>query len=231
MNKYFYHLTDKENLKSILTSGLEPRIGENSKRAQEEENQIYLCKRCDLPYWKILLKKNIVLQIKDINEDETRAYPYNLYDEYLYDKNIPAENIKRVYTPAPTEKHMKRLCQSYIESLNRITTTFARYCYDKDGYEIQTDQLEQSMHCLLYCLNNLDYSVCTKKEIRQQLKADGECGEYTFLDTYLDTGHRLYEQLILYEGMELIEERTKLYNYIKTTFKGCLDINTGGWTG
>ena len=60
---YLYHLTNKENLPNIFKNGLELRIGHNSKQVHEKEPFIYLCRYCDIPYWKAILVLGIPLGI------------------------------------------------------------------------------------------------------------------------------------------------------------------------
>ena len=87
-------------------------------------------------------------------------------------------------------------------------------------------------HWLDACLGvkkRMDYSVLSKDEIREELECMGERGAFTIVDWYLNTDYKLYEQLIHYPEDSLTKKRTMLYDYIATTFDGCLDISTGGW--
>ena len=233
-DKYYYHITDEKHLPEILKNGLKPMIGENSSLVGETDPTIYLCRHKDVPYWKILLGKTVVLQIKDLNVADDDHCQYHHYDEYLYRETIPAYKIKRVYFPTPSSNVMKNLCLSYISSFNQCAEIAARYynmhdeeeCYD-ECYE----EFDASLNCCLAVTERLDYSVLTTREIRKELREWGDYGAYTFVDRYLDTGKRLYQQLVLYPNDEFEKKRKALHHYIAKTFRGCLDVNIGGWTG
>lgn len=231
MQKYLYHITANKNLPSILKNGLKPAIGEHSKLVHETEPAIFLCNRRDIPYWKIILGISTVLQIDETAVTDKELYKYSLYTETLCHNAIPPNAIKHVYGPKPTKKHMRDLCESYMWSLSSLTTRIARYyMYYQDDQDYH-DDIETSIDATLAVVNNLDYSVYTKDEIKKILKNIGDCGEYSFVDEYLNTGHRMYVQLLYYPKDDLTGKRTKLYDYIHTTFYGCLRVNTGGWTG
>lgn len=71
--RYLYHLTDTNTAKRILQEGLKPLIGERSRIVEEEEARIYLSDKKSIPYWKILLEKNVLLRI-----DAEKLNPENL---------------------------------------------------------------------------------------------------------------------------------------------------------
>ena len=93
------------------------------------------------------------------------------------------------------------------------------------------EDIKYTTDALLFVLPSLDYSSVDKKEIRNELKTAGENGCFTFLDTYMFTSNRLYQQLALYPEDELSTKRNKIYKYIKKYLSGCLSVNTGGWCG
>lgn len=226
---YYYHLTSKENAAKILKDGLKPMLGENSMLVSEERPAIYLCKRKDLPYWKILLKREVILQVEESDGMQIERIDYGEYSEYLCSTEIPAEKIKRVYIKMDSIQAMKDLCLSYIITFSRCTEIAARhYNYPDQDYGAE---LEELLDCSLAAALNLDYSVLSRREIKNELINHGDNGCYTFLDTYLDDDVRMYEQLVRYPEDKFAEKRAKLYQYIKKAFKGCLNVNTGGWTG
>lgn len=223
---YFYHVTDKKNVDSILKNGITPQIGENSKICEESTQAIYLCKRKDVPYWKTILGKSAVIQVSSLNEDDVEKYEYSCYNEYVYEKQIFPEQCKQIYVPNK-ESAMHDLCISYLYSISGITVTLARHY---SGADYDMDSLYVMLNSLVRTLNRLDYSCVEKKEIRHELKAAGENGHCTFVDHYLDTPFRLYQQLLNYPKDDLTELRETLYAFIKQNFKGCLRVETGAWT-
>lgn len=58
-----YHITDKENINSILTEGLLPMCGENSRLVSDYSHAIYLCDFNSIKYWSILLCRNSIIKI------------------------------------------------------------------------------------------------------------------------------------------------------------------------
>lgn len=226
-----YHLTIREDVQMILQNGLHPFLGEQAKLAHEEQPAIYLCEKKDLPYWAILLGKNVALKISGIERTEVVPYQYFCYSEYVYFKDIIPEQISVVDFPVITDSHMRDLCRGYIESISHVTKCMAQYYFYHNKDLFSSDDLAKLVDSILIVRNRLDYSICTEEELRGILVELGESGEYVFTDTYLDTERRLWEQLLFYPEDELTNRRRELYNYIKETFRGCLYTNTGGWTG
>lgn len=100
--KYLYHLTRPEYLGQILTEGLKPMIGNNSKRVNEEKPMIYLTEKKYLPYWNILLgQPGILLRIdmSYVKVEKFHEWTYSFYKEYISDELIPKEAISIVKSP------------------------------------------------------------------------------------------------------------------------------------
>lgn len=229
--KYYYHLTTKDKLPEILKNGLKPQIGENAAIAGEEKPAIYLCRLKDLPYWKIILDRIIVLKVKDITVTMDDIYDYSMYSEYVYDKTIPVKSIARIYTPKPTLGQMQKLCIDYIYNLSKTTIAIARFYNNHVNNSEIRQIINKRLDCTLNVLANLDYATLDTENIRNELKEMGKSGDYTFLDTYMNTDKKLYQMLIEYPEDDLTEKRQALYNYIIKTFDKCLDVYTGGFTG
>lgn len=238
MNRYLYHLTDLESLPSIFKNGIEPRIGAHSQCAGESQPSVYLCDRKDIPYWRIILGLTTTLKIDTSLLDAARInkFPYDAYNEYTYDGMIPVQAISRTSTVAPTIANKITLCESYIMSISHLVLLTVKY-YEKavgkqkNQYHEQIEWLKHKYDATLYALNNLDYSIMTTKMKRNFLKQYGDSGEYTFLDAFKNTPNKLYQQMANYEPDDLTDKIVKLKTFIETSFTGCLDLNTGGWTG
>lgn len=233
--KYLYHLTNKENLPSIFKNGLELRIGHNSKQVHEKEPLLCLCRYRDLPYWKAILGVSTVLRVK-VDLEQCERYDYTYYSEFLCKQTIKPENIQKVYTPKTNMEQMRTLCFNNLYLLNNLTLAAARYYtyldkYDESEKAERKETLGINLDGMLAVSKNLDYSSISQEELGKELRAIGDDGQYTFLDFYLRTHKRLYEQLIIYPKDDLYEKREKMYNWFKETFYGCLDVDTGGWTG
>jgi len=237
-SKYYYHLTTEAHLKDMLEQGLKCDIGDNSKKVNETEPMIYLCRRKDLPYWEILLGKTIIIQINEAGVSDAEEYDYDDYSEAVCKKDISLEHIKRVYISYDKTKAMRDLCISYLYSISRITEVAARvntesyiekYC--KTDFKEMKECLSQLLDAFFAVSRRLDYASVGKAAVRAELKEAGEECAYTFCDTYLDTGRRLWEQLIHYPENEFTPRFKQLHAYIAKTLKGCGKVNTGGWTG
>lgn len=239
----YYHFTTKEALPNILKQGLQPCIGDRSNMAGETQPAIYLCRKNDLKYWRIILGLPVVLKIKnDIQLFNKDVYHYSYYQEYMYTQPIPPENISVVSKNCrPYNKMaMHDLCLSYISTISNICVRVARYYTYKDTNKLPewltSKNLQNAITTTLHVLNKLDYNVCTTKEIRKELREVGD-GGYALTDYYnvnFDTNKkpkRLYTMLIKFEKDELFSCRRELYKVITSTFKKCLDVDTGGWTG
>ena len=233
MKTKYYLLTTKENAEIILKEGLKPITGNRLKIIDDKREGIFLCKKKDIPYWQIILNLPVVLSISDIEIDEECVYHYINYNEYVYEEEIPANKIKRSYCDIfmNKSKAMHDLCILYIRSLSRFTVDCAKYYFynktDEKLYEI----INREADTLIYVLKNLDYSSCSKKEIKDALIQADERGNYTFCDRYLNTSNQLFTQLIYYPHDKLFEKRDVIYRYIKENFEDVLLINTGSWCG
>lgn len=94
--KYLYHLTKPEYLDQILSEGLKPIIGDNSKLVDDMVPASHMCERKYLPYWNLLLDRPGALLKIDTSylcEDRIQERNYHLYREKIYDELIPKEAV------------------------------------------------------------------------------------------------------------------------------------------
>lgn len=238
-----YHITKKENLDVILREGLKPCIGKNSAVANDCEKTIYLSNFYDLPYWRIMLDGDIILEISNINKNKLRSFNFSIYSEYTYDDIIAPENIRVLSAEemsdcAPDDVYMHNLCREYTITICNIVLEFTRHyenaSKNKNYKHPYFDEFVESYKSVLWLLQNrLDFSVVDKNNIRCELAGYADEGNYTFLDEYHYTGKKLYEQLICFPepDEDIANCHKQLYDFITKTFDYCLDMNTGGWTG
>lgn len=223
-----YHLTEQENVESILQNGLIPRIGRNS-ASVEDRPVVCLSAREHLGFWRIILniKHPAVLRVKDPNNMEYKDY--GLYKEYRTYDAIPKYDITLadINEELYRSQDMSELCLSYLDTLSELCRRCAVYYTHHKVYTEK--QLKRMMENMLRLLERADFSVLTNNEIITHLKEHGEQGEYTFCDTYRDTDKRLY-QLSMYPEDGLLQTRIQLEQFIASTFAQCM-IDTGGWTG
>lgn len=62
-----YHVTTKESAAHIINTRLLPQIGDNSRKAGEEDPVVFLCNRKDILYWMFILGYDTVLEIDSMN--------------------------------------------------------------------------------------------------------------------------------------------------------------------
>lgn len=225
---FLYHLTSEDNWKEIQKTGLTPTIGPNSKIHEEPEPLLFLCDRKSIPYWYLSLRLPVCIQIayKDIGDNERWAY--SLYDEYTTKNSIKPDKLQRVLLPEITDEHMRELCIEYIWNISRNCASIARY-YEK--HYVPAKVIKRNLSVMFTVLKNLDYKVCTTKEIIDTLKKIGNAGDFSFTDKYKMTNQRLWSQLLHYDDNdELLAHREALYQFITNTFSPeILKTNTGGW--
>lgn len=255
-----YHVTTKESADHILNEGLFPQIGDNSRKAGEEDPVVFLCNRKDILYWMYILGCDTVLEIEmtDLKTGIKEYRDYGLdndYGEYLYRNCIPADHIRAMKIPVDkNDQIMRKLCFLYIANLsyfiaNSITRTYAYdeiygcdetnsdYIANPEKYANispkDIDYINSNADILLTCLSHFDFEKLTKedkKEIRHWLVNEGDSGEYTLFDEYFDTGNKLWEQMVLFKKDETFENRHRLYDFINKNLKFCHRLSTGGFS-
>lgn len=237
-----YHITEKRKVDSILKNGLLPKVGKRSKNI-ESVPIICLTELEYLDVWKILLHLNqpAVLEIRlpEIEHDDIVSGLVENFDNVNYDgykeirtnAKIEPDCISLVKIPND-RKHkrntMRMLCQNYIDSFSYVCTCCARHYADGVRKYTTQEDIEGMLQSIYSILSHLNFSVLSTPEKRKYLKNFGESGEFTFLDTYLKSGKKLY-QLSMYDDDRTYDIRCKLEDLIRKNFADCLDICTGGW--
>jgi hypothetical protein len=234
-----YHLTNKKNVESILTNGIRPDIGENSRICGEEKQMVYLCQRKDILYWAIHLGISEIFRVNitpsefdDIRKYRTWGGPVS---EYLTPFEIPTENIEYLSTvrdmagPAYKEA-MRSVCGEYLYVMSRICQDYAvHYQLKETGQQVSSDRLLSITRGTVAIVERLDYSVLDMKEIIAILKDISNSGNNTYDDFYKDTDRRLYQMLMLYPSDETEPWRKKLYDVMTQKLQGTFHVDTGMW--
>lgn len=227
-----YHVTDIKRIGTILKNGLLPMLGNDSAMCNEERAAIFLCEEKDVPYWEILLGKRGVLRVE--SKSQLKSFSCGFYREYYMYDRIPPEYLSIARFSEPKVLHMKQLCINYLFTISHLCVKIIilyHYNQNCDDFQLLLQELDQELSTMLVILSRLDYSKLSFDEIKKALLTYSDDGEYTFLDTYQNTSVRLYEQIDNFATDLTKINRHNLYLFIKETFSGCLDINTGGWTG
>lgn len=239
--KYLYHLTKPEYLDQILTEGLKPIIGNNSKLVGDIMPASHMTERKYLPYWNLLLDKPGVLLKIDTSylcKDNLLERNYQNYKEKMYCELIPKEavsvakgiNLSLGNLDVTSRQEFKL---SIINGVSRICELIARLALDPEnkyyleGYEDAKTCASTSRRVL----SLIDYTEITPKKLKDELIFLAEnCGAYTLCDVDYansDGSMRLYEHLC--RKSYATEDTKWLYDWLVSNYSSVLDTDTGGW--
>lgn len=244
--KYLYHLTRPEYLDQILTEGLKPMIGNNSKRVNEEKPMIYLTEKKYLPYWNILLgQPGILLRIdmSYVKVEKFHEWTYSFYKERRSNQLIPKEAISLVKSPnmglgiidVETRQEFKL---SIVDSISKICELIARLALDPENeyHKFGYDDAVISAFINRRMLSVIDFTEITPKILKKHLIfLCEECGAYTICDVDYANSDDNDERgkMRLYEHLNKVPYATKdtkwLYNWLISNYSQILDTDTGGW--
>ena len=239
--KYLYHLTKPEYLDRILSEGLKPIVGDNSKLVGDMVPTSHMSERKYLPYWNLLLDRPGVLLKIDTSylcEDRIQERNYHLYKEKIYDELIPKKaisvangiNLSLGNLDVNSRQEFKL---SIVRSVSRICELIARLASDPEN-EYYLEGYEDAKICASTnrrVLSLTDYTEITPKKLQNELVYLAEnCGAYTFCDVdyaNFNGNARLYEHLRL---KPYATEDTKwLYSWLVSNYSSILNTDTGGW--
>ena len=233
-----YHLTTKDNLISIRANGIKPMIGPNSKLCKEHEELVYLCNEESLSYWSKMLGLDYAVSIpmNILDESKIKEFKYDGYSEYTYADTISSNLLKSVQIPKLSVEKEKALCIGYIKTISYICREYARYYLNpynepEEDLAVVKDHSEAIAQSSLAVLKRLNFGLIDKKDIQKEIRSLAEYGEMTLCDLcdFENDNCRLYQKLDRYPKDDQTKLRHELYMFIKNTFKGCLNINTGGY--
>lgn len=236
--EYYYHLTDANNITDIFRDGLIPKIGSNSASVDEQDKLIYLCKEKDIPYWALHTGKKYVLKvaINSDNKDKLKKYNYGStlspagikgiddfnFSEYTYDSTILPKDIKFIgkyedtdlFSPRQFMKIQRQVALSSLIMLSEFCATCADKYNNVDDKD--DDYIKHLASVVIANISKLDYSVISKREIRQLFNYMNRSGDHTICDRYLNESYNLWQALIMYKADDLIYCKATVYQLIKT---------------
>lgn len=236
--KYLYHLTKPEYLDRILSEGLKPIVGDNSKLVGDMVPTSHMSERKYLPYWNLLLDRPGVLLKIDTSylcEDRIQERNYHLYKEKIYDELIPKKaisvangiNLSLGNLDVNSRQEFKL---SIVRSVSRICELIARLASDPEN-EYYLEGYEDAKICASTArrvISLIDFTEITPKKLQNELiHLVDDCGVSTFCDLdYInfDSDMRLYEYLQL---KPYATEDTKwLYSWLVSNYSSILDTDT-----
>lgn len=239
--KYLYHLTRPEYLDRILSEGLKPIVGDNSKLVGDMVPTSHMSERKYLPYWNLLLDRPGVLLKIDTSylcEDRIQERNYHLYKEKIYDELIPKKavsvangiNLSLGNLDVNSRQEFKL---SIVRSVSKICELIARLASDPEN-EYYLEGYEDAKICALTTrrvLSLADFTEITPKKLQNELVYLAEnCGAYTLCDVdyaNFDGNARLYEHL--HRKPYATEDTKWLYSWLVSNYSSILDTDTGGW--
>mgnify|MGYP004644482509 CR=1 FL=1 len=252
MRSVYFHLANADNVGKILSQGLIPQKGQNSRIFEEPEDCVYLCDLRSIPYWDILLGyKNPVALIIRINTDNqlsSHEWKYERYKEFttnsiidpscisvIDDFNSAWTNCFATNYQAIRNDVMQTLCIDYLEDISFACLSFI-HLEEIGGTASDANSVIRRFRKLLTVLNRLDWNCLPQERYEKELLALGDSGAYTFVDNFYD-GDKIYKAVnsFRYEKIEpefvgaLHEASQSIMNFVTETFPSCLQLNTGGY--
>lgn len=242
--KYLYHITSASRADTILKQGLLPMKGSNSDMVGESFDKVlFLCDYDDIPYWSVLLGKNVVLEVTTSGLDDSlfKRYDYTLYSEWMIKKPIGINHLSRNPMFINKAEVMPDLCLEYVLNVSDLIVLMTRMGTYPDRYEDRVDIVLREVDSLTTVMNSrLDMSALNEGTIIKKLKEYGDDGDYTMCDQYCvhtrTSGPPLWEQLSMYDFSSPTMSRLKdsyvrLYEFVRDNFKWASKVSTGGYTG
>lgn len=236
--KYLYHLTKPEYLDRILSEGLKPIVGDNSKLVGDMVPTSHMSERKYLPYWNLLLDRPGVLLKIDTSylcEDRIQERNYHLYKEKIYDELIPQKaisvangiNLSLGNLDVNSRQEFKL---SIVRSVSKICELIARLVLNSES-EYFLENYKEVKICASTArrvISLIDFTEITPKKLQNELiHLVDDCGVSTFCDLdYInfDSDMRLYEYLQL---KPYATEDTKwLYSWLVSNYSSILDTDT-----
>lgn len=236
--KYLYHLTRPEYLDRILSEGLKPIVGDNSKLVGDMVPTSHMSERKYLPYWNLLLDRPGVLLKIDTSylcEDRIQERDYHLYKEKMYSRLIPKEAVSVVNGFDLSLENIdvarrQEFKLSVINSVSGICELISRLILNSES-EYFLENYKDVKICASTArrvISLIDFTEITPKKLQNELiRLVDDCGVSTFCDLdYInfDSDMRLYEYLQL---KPYATEDTKwLYNWLVSNYSSILDTDT-----
>lgn len=236
--KYLYHLTKPEYLDRILSEGLKPIVGDNSKLVGDMVPTSHMSERKYLPYWNLLLDRPGVLLKIDTSylcEDRIQERNYNLYKEKIYDELIPKKavsvangiNLSLGNLDVNSRQEFKL---SIVRSVSKICELIARLVLNSES-EYFLENYKEVKICASTArrvISLIDFTEITPKKLQNELiHLVDDCGAYTLCDVdyaNFNGNARLYEHLRL---KPYATEDTKwLYSWLVSNYSSILDTDT-----
>ena len=212
-----YHLTNHNNIKSIMEHGLLPRCGNNSLLVNDYAEQICLSTLNDIPYWHLnLLDADVLLKVNCPDGINILKTSYDIYDEYAVYDPIPPKFIEiEPNIPESKSFHVKQIAKENLYFMTYLVhDIFDKYdCID--GFN--ENQLEREITSAIKMFDKIKPAdaLTLKEMFTEQEKYDFTISDKLTLEDWdFKISGPVWELLIQYPDDKFTELRTKLYECI-----------------
>lgn len=208
----FYHLTNKENVESIIRTGLVPRYGANSDMCSDDKGFVYLCGFHAVDYWSWLLNKDTIIGF-EIHQPLKLEYTwYGSYSEFRTTSRFHVFNT----TVSPVTRKdwvLPILHKGYSETLGHLCQKVLCEMMQFGTLNLQTIN---EVYSVVQVCSRIHLDCADKQAVYKHLREYGDEGETTFLDMFEMTSVPLYEQLLKYNDSRSALARELLYATINS---------------
>lgn len=244
----FYHLTNKKYLPDIMKNGLVcEKRRTNSGRINEERDCIFLTDKESLPYWRLIIEADVLIEVSDgfLDPSDAHFVDYGLYGEYTCASTIPAQYLSALPLPEVDSSAMRGLCMEMLYIFSD-TAHMAANLYDilsipeadrawpaPTELEQKKRDYEDSLLSSIACGSHLDFSYVPESEYSAWLQEMVEDGSFVFTDAHEITHHKLWELTKNYAELSLFPDLEARYcNLLTSAFPTSIlyELDTGGWT-
>ena len=228
----YYHLTSAVKLNGIMRDGLLPDVGSNSSKVGEDVNMVYLCKEDDVPYWKLILDRDTLLEVRISSDTNIDRYAYGYYTEYLYPYVIPAEQLRLVAMTLVPMHIYDVLRLEYLMTCSTVINDVVRRYHHKQPFdEAYVFGLDATCNNYIATMSRLNYADANRTRLSNCLLREANEGETTLCDLYANTTQRFYQVFEAICKDNNCSGGLKLVNFLKQYLGDVLNTDTGGSLG
>ena len=239
----YYHVTSRSNLNSILKGGLVALKGNHSNLVHEEQENVYLCGKKDVPHWICelgLIEDYVILEVR--LPKKLKPLRYSNYTEYLID-SVEPELIREVQLDLDFTEAVSAISQRLMEELSHycFVSLMYRLSFDDDD-EADINEAIGCLHSLAegieqVAFHTIDWSSVDLSCFLDPLRIIDEDGKYPFTDVVMiDTPFskreeelRIWQLLERYPKNILAEDTEIVLSALKQLPDEVLFAGTGGW--
>lgn len=202
-----YHLTTKHGYKKIISQGILPKCGKNTRWAEGTEDKfIFLCEEKDIDIWAAFLKRDYVIEL-EIDPDKYEMLPRTFcecldggYKEYYTSMRIPKKCIVNSYKHKlgkidTISEHTKIILENYLKDyLPELCYNF--FCCSLSSFKgyVASEELafvaKRPIKFYKYLENSKkiykDYVACSIKDLKSRVDKERDTEVKENLRSFID---------------------------------------------